>query len=68
LTTKWSPSVAALVFSDARSEPAPGSLIPSDAVISARRMGTAHRRFCSGVPNVSNDAAMMPTPCGLKLW
>ncbi len=31
-------------------EPAPGSLIPSDAVISARRIGTAHRRCCSGVP------------------
>ena len=51
----------------ARSEPAPGSLMPSDAVISARRIGTAHRCFCSSVPNDSSDAAMMPTPCGLKL-
>jgi len=41
--------------------------MPSDAVISARRIGTAHRCFCAGVPNVNNDAAMIPTPCGLKL-
>ena len=68
LTTKWSPSNTARVFSDARSEPAPGSLIPSDAVISARRIGIAQRCFCSGVPNDNTDAAMMPTPCGLKLW
>ena len=67
LTTKWSPSSTARVFSEARSEPAPGSLIPNDAVISARRIGTAHFRFCSGVPKVNNEAAMMPTPCGLKL-
>ena len=52
---------------DARSEPAPGSLMPSDAVISARRIGTAHRRCCSGVPNEISDAEMMPTPCGLKV-
>jgi hypothetical protein len=36
--------------------------MPSDAVISARRIGTAHRLFCSSVPNDNNDAAMMPTP------
>ena len=54
--------------SPARSEPAPGSLMPSDAVISARKIGTAHRCFCSSVPNDSSDAAMMPTPCGLKAW
>ena len=50
----------------ARSEPAPGSLIPSDAVISARRIGIAQHRFCSSVPKDSSDAAMMPTPWGLK--
>jgi hypothetical protein len=42
--------------------------MPSAAVISARRMGTAHLRFCSSVPKVSSDAAMMLTPWGLKLW
>ena len=68
LTTKWSPSRTALVRSDARSEPALGSLIPSDAVISARRIGTAQRCFCSSVPNEISDAAMIFTPCGLKLW
>ena len=66
LTTKWSPSRTARVAAPARSEPAPGSLMPSDAVISARRIGTAHRCFCSSVPNDSIDGAMMPRPCGLK--
>ncbi len=66
LTTNWSPSSTARVDSPARSDPAPGSLMPSDAVMSARRMGTAHRCFCSSVPKDSSDAAMMPTPCGLK--
>ena len=47
LTTKWSPSAVARVRNDARSDPAPGSLIPSDAVISARRIGTAHFCCCS---------------------
>ena len=42
------------------------TLIPSDAVISARRIGIAQRRFCSSVPKDSRDAAMMPTPWGLK--
>jgi hypothetical protein len=67
LTTKWSPSRSALVRSDARSEPAPGSLMPSAAVISARRIGTAHFCCCSAVPKVISDAAMIPTPCELKL-
>ena len=62
LTTKCSPSRTAEVRSDARSDPAPGSLMPSAAVISARRIGTAQRCFCSSVPNDSSDAAMMPTP------
>ena len=64
---KCSPSLTAFVRSDARSEPAPGSLIPTDAVISPRRIGTAHFCFCSSVPNDRIDAATMPTPCGLKL-
>jgi hypothetical protein len=66
-TTYSSPSRTARVRNPARSEPAPGSLIPSAAVISARRIGTAQRRFCSGVPNDSNEAATIPTPCGLAL-
>jgi len=67
LTTKLSPSSTARVRSPARSDPAPGSLMPSEAVISARRIGTAHRRFCSSVPNVRIDAAMIPSPCGLNV-
>lgn len=66
-TTKESPSRTARVRNDARSEPAPGSLMPSAAVISARKMGAAQRSFCSGVPNDNNEAAMMPRPWGLKL-
>ena len=66
-TTKSSPSTTARVRNEARSDPAPGSLIPSDAVISARRIGTAQRRCCWGVPNEISDAEMMPTPCGLKV-
>ncbi len=58
----------ARVRSDARSEPALGSLMPSDAVSSALSTGTAQRCFCSSDPNESNDAAMMFTPCGLWLW
>ena len=34
----------------------------------ARCIGTAQRCFCSSVPNDSSEAAMMPSPCGLKLW
>ncbi len=68
LTTKWSPSRTARVRSPARSDPAPGSLIPSEAVMSPRSSGMAHFCFCSGVPKVSSDAPMMPRPCGLKLW
>jgi hypothetical protein len=67
LTTKSSPSNTARVRREARSDPAPGSLIPSDAVISARRIGTAHRRCCSGDPKEMSDAEMMPTPCGLNV-
>ena len=37
-----------------------------DAVMSARRIGTAQHCFCSSVPKDSSDAAMMPTPWGLK--
>ena len=68
LTTNSSPSSTARVRSPARSLPAFGSLIPSAAVISARRIGTAQRCFCSGVPNIRIDGAMIPRPCGLKLW
>jgi hypothetical protein len=71
LTTKWSPSesvaATARVLSDARSDPAPGSLMPSAAVISARRIGTAHRCCCWAVPNVMREAAMMPTPWALNV-
>ncbi len=68
LTTKWSPSSTARVRSDARSEPALGSLMPSDAVFSPLSTGTAQWCFCSSEPNEISDAATMLTPCGLKLW
>jgi hypothetical protein len=42
--------------------------MPSAAVISVRRRGIAHRFFCSSVPKVRIEAAMMPMPWGLKLW
>ena len=67
LTMNRSPSSTALVDRPARSLPAPGSLMPSAAVLSARMIGTAHRRFCSSVPKVMIEALTMPRPCGLKL-
>ncbi len=67
-TTKWSPSRTARVRREAKSDPALGSLIPSDAVFSPLSTGTAHWCFCSSDPNEISDAAMMFTPCGLKLW
>ena len=68
LTMKRSPSTTARVDSPARSLPAPGSLMPSAAVFSARMIGTAQVCFCSSVPKVMIDALTMPRPCGLKLW
>ena len=65
---KRSPSRTARVDSPARSLPAPGSLMPSAAVRSARMIGTAQRCFCSSVPKVMIDALTMPRPWGLKLW
>ena len=64
-TTKRSPSSTARVRRPARSDPASGSLMPSAAVMSPRSSGTAHRRFCSSVPNTSSDGAMIDSPCGL---
>jgi hypothetical protein len=62
LTMNRSPSSTARVDSPARSLPAPGSLIPSAAVLSARMIGTAQRCFCSSVPKVMMDALTMPSP------
>src|SRR5258707_15568989 len=50
LTTSSSPSRTAVVFSDATSEPAPGSERPNDARIGSSSSGVSHFRFCSSEP------------------
>jgi hypothetical protein len=42
--------------------------MPTAAVISARRIGSAHFFFCSSAPKDKIEAAMIATPWGLKLW
>ncbi len=60
-TTKWSPSRTARVRIDARSEPAPGSLIPMHHTVSPRSAaGTSSR--CSSVPNSSRLGATIAWP------
>ena len=68
LTTKWSPSRYGPGAQRRQVGPgAPVRSCPGAAVISARRIGIAHVRCCSGVPKVMSEAAMMPTPWELKL-
>ncbi|WBL36802.1 hypothetical protein O0235_04375 [Tepidiforma flava] len=50
LITQLSPSRTARVWSDARSDPEPGSLKPWHQVISSRAMAGRKRAFCSSVP------------------
>jgi hypothetical protein len=65
-----SPSRFAYVSMLATSEPAPGSVIPRQAIFSPRTAVVRYRSFCSGVPNRSMGgvaislwtAMAMPTP------
>ncbi len=50
LTTQWSPSRTAVVFSAARSEPPPGSVIAMAQILSPEAIGGSQRSFCSWVP------------------
>src|SRR5260370_32829052 len=51
LTTQWSPSRTAVVFSMARSDPPDGSVIAILHTSSPAAMPGSHRAFCSSVPN-----------------
>ena len=61
-TIQSSPSRTAVVRSDARSEPASGSLKSWHQISSPRRSGRSHRVFCSSVPYAISvgPASMMP--------
>src|SRR3954469_1905846 len=61
VTKKWSPSSTARVVSDARSEPAFGSLIPMHHTMSPRRAAGASF-FCSSVPNSKRLGATIAQP------
>src|SRR5439155_393343 len=64
LITKRSPSRTARVVSDARSLPAPGSLMPRHADRSPCRIGMAYRSICASLPKSKIDGATIPRPCG----
>jgi len=49
--TYSAPSRTARVLIPATSEPASGSVIPSERIASPRIEGTSHSCFCSSVPN-----------------
>src|SRR5262249_41536320 len=66
LTTHSSPSRTARVASDARSEPAPGSLKSWHHFSSLRTIGPRNRRFCSSVPYPNNAAAVLLSPSGFN--
>ena len=53
LMTQSPPSRRAVVRIAATSDPAPGSLMPIDAIFSPRMAGARNSRFCSGVPRAS---------------
>ena len=66
VTTQSSPSGTARVASEARSEPAPGSLNSWHHFSSLRTMGGRKRRRCSSVPWLNNAAAALFRPSGLS--
>ena len=66
LTIHSSPSSTARVASDARSEPAPGSLKSWHHFSSLRTIGPRKRRFCSSVPCANSAAAVLLSPSGLS--
>ena len=65
LSTKWSSSSVARVRSDARSEPASGSLKPWHQISSAERIEGMYRRRCSSLPKRSSDGPSTPSPTTL---
>ena len=65
LSTKWSSSSVARVRSDARSEPASGSLKPWHQISSAERIEGMYRRRCSSLPKRSSDGPSTSSPTTL---
>src|SRR3954447_15584707 len=62
VTTHSSPSLTALVFSAARSEPASGSLKPWHQCSEASRIAGRKRSFCSSVPHSISVGPPMTMP------
>ena len=60
LRTYSSPSRTAVVFSDATSEPAPGSESPNEQRIGVSTSGVSHVRFCSSEPKAMTGPAPRP--------
>src|SRR5581483_11324619 len=61
--THSSPSSSARVVSEARSEPAPGSLKPCPHISSHAVMAGRNRCFCAGVPNSMRVGPNRSLPC-----
>ena len=59
LSTQSSPSLTAVVFSAARSEPPDGSVIPIAVRISPVQKPGSHRFFCSSVVRCTRYGATM---------
>ena len=66
VTIQSSPSRSARVASDARSEPAPGSLNNWHHTSSLRTIGGRKRRRCSSVPCANNAGAARLSPSGFS--
>src|SRR5437660_4334366 len=64
--THSSPSSTARVASEARSDPAPGSLNSWHHFSSLRTIGPRNRRFWSSVPYANNAAAVLLSPSGFS--
>ena len=60
LRTYSSPSRTAVVFSDATSEPAPGSERPNEQRIGSSSSGGSHVAFCSSLPAMITGPAPRP--------
>ena len=63
VTTRWSPSISALVLRPARSDPAPGSENPWHQTFSPLRICGRYSAFCSSVPLTISvgPPCMLPT-------
>ena len=64
--TKWSPSSTALVLSEARSLPAPGSLKPWHQISSPASIGGMKRRRCSSLPWWMSAGPSSPMPSDVE--